>query len=214
MSDSQIHTVLLDADGVAQAPTKPLVPELEALCHSPGDGEQFVADIFSAETPCLTGEAEFPVVLEEVLARWGISVPLSEVLLLWHLIRPVPQVFDLISKLRQRRIRVCLATNQQRVRAEFMANDLGYSTNFDELFFSCELGASKPKEEFFTRVIQRLAIESSEILFIDDQPKNVEAAKRSGMVGELYHFDSGAQALESILERHHLLASTGVCVDV
>ena len=205
MSATRIQTVLLDADGVMQAPVRKLVPELEALCEHPRDAKNFTAEIFAAEKPCLIGEADFAAVLDDVLKRWRINTPLSGVLDLWRSVKAVPEVLDVVAGLRKRGIRVCLATNQQSYRADFMTNDLNYATFFDELFFSCQLGALKPDQRFFYLIQERLGVDPSEILFIDDQLKNVEAAQSLGMVAEVYHYDNGPKEFELLVNRYDLL---------
>ncbi len=51
---------------------------------------------------------------------------------------------------------------------------------FDPILFSYELLATKPNAELFARVEDRIALHGSEILLIDDSPRNVEAAWGAG----------------------------------
>ncbi len=52
---------------------------------------------------------------------------------------------------------------------------------FDEVFISAEMGMSKPDERIFQAVMQKLGLEAGEIIFVDDFPKNIEAAARLGL---------------------------------
>ena len=52
--------------------------------------------------------------------------------------------------------------------------------NYDYAFLSFEMGLRKPEKEIFLEVQKELAIESSNILFIDDIKYNVDAALSCG----------------------------------
>ena len=52
--------------------------------------------------------------------------------------------------------------------------------DFDYLFFSFDLGLSKPSPEIYNEVTKRLPILPKDILFIDDTIENVNAAKNAG----------------------------------
>ena len=52
--------------------------------------------------------------------------------------------------------------------------------DFDYLFFSFDLGLSKPSPEIYNEVTKRLPISPKDILFIDDTIENVNAAKNAG----------------------------------
>ncbi len=52
---------------------------------------------------------------------------------------------------------------------------------FDRIFASHELGLRKPEAEAYTRVCQLTRTRPADILFFDDLPENVQAAKDSGL---------------------------------
>lgn len=56
-------------------------------------------------------------------------------------------------------------------------------SHFDDLFLSFELHKKKPNPSLFVDVINLIGIQPSELLFIDDQLKNVNAAYTCGMTG-------------------------------
>jgi putative hydrolase of the HAD superfamily len=200
----EIKVVLLDADGVLQTSGEEFLSSVAALCVNPDQRNAFVEDVFLAEKPCLTGNVDFPAALGEVLAKWKIDTPTSDALGLWNQIQPVSEILDAISSLRAQGIRVCLATNQQEHRATIMADGLGYSRVFDDLFFSCRLGVAKPNVDFFKEILNRLDISGERVLFIDDHAKNVLGAKDAGVAAEVYHVSGGFDQFISILERYNL----------
>lgn len=55
---------------------------------------------------------------------------------------------------------------------------LGLIRLFDTVIISSEIGHAKPSDEAFDIAVQKLGVEPSQILFIDDNPRNIEAARR------------------------------------
>jgi putative hydrolase of the HAD superfamily len=57
---------------------------------------------------------------------------------------------------------------------------------FDAILFSYEAGMVKPNPEIYKRVLEMLGATAASTLFIDDRPKNVQAALDLGMSSFLY----------------------------
>ena len=75
---------------------------------------------------------------------------------------------------------------------------------FDHHFPSHLIGKLKPDSEVFAHVAQTLGCEPSAILFLDDQPLNVEAARAAGLRAVQA---SGVTGAESVLVEAGVLAS-------
>lgn len=75
---------------------------------------------------------------------------------------------------------------------------------FDEIVISAEENVMKPDARIYRLALDRLALQPSEAIFLDDMPINVEAADAVGMLG--VRFQSTAQALRDIRSRlnHHV----------
>jgi putative hydrolase of the HAD superfamily len=58
---------------------------------------------------------------------------------------------------------------------------------FDKYFFSCYLRSTKPSPEAYLKVLAALPATPGEVVFVDDRPPNIEAARRLGI--EAYVFD-------------------------
>lgn len=201
---ASISAVLLDADGVVQLPQPGWRSSLEALCGDPERTETFLADVFAAERPCLTGSADFKPALAEVLNHWRSNISVEDALRIWTQIEPSADILNLVRAIRSSGVSVSLATNQQAHRARFMTSDLGYARHFDHLLYSCELGHSKPSPEYFSSVIARVMIQPAEALFIDDHEANVSAARECGLRAEVYHLSEGVGRIHEILEAYGL----------
>src|SRR5690606_24475465 len=112
--------VLFDADGVVQLPASTWRTSLEALCGDPHRRDDFLADLFAAEAPCLTGSAEFETSLSEVLGRWNVDASAADAMSIWTRIVPDQDILGIVASVRSAGVSVALATNQQAYRADFM----------------------------------------------------------------------------------------------
>ena len=52
---------------------------------------------------------------------------------------------------------------------------------FEKLYFSCDLKMMKPDPAIFRYVLDAEGLDPAETLFIDDSPRNTEAAARIGI---------------------------------
>lgn len=57
---------------------------------------------------------------------------------------------------------------------------------FDEIVISSEVKCTKPQKQIFEIMVQKLRVEPSEIIFIDNSAINTEAAAKLGMASILY----------------------------
>jgi putative hydrolase of the HAD superfamily len=200
-----VTTVLWDADGVLQhlpagweASMRPVVG------HLVDDVDGFLAEAFEAERPALTGRARWVEVLRVLLERWGLADSYDDALRVWLTIEPVVETQDVVRSLRGHGIRCCLATNQDEHRGRHMQETFGYADLFDATFYSYELGVAKPDPGYFTAVLDRLDTPADQVLFVDDNRANVEAARTVGLLAEQWHVDEGQPALRDHLARHGL----------
>ncbi|WP_018656270.1 HAD-IA family hydrolase [Actinomadura flavalba] len=76
---------------------------------------------------------------------------------------------------------------------------------FERLFFSCDLGAVKPEDAAFERMLSALRADASRCLYVDDGAANVAAAARHGFVAHRYR---GAGGLARFLAGHGLLPAS------
>lgn len=60
---------------------------------------------------------------------------------------------------------------------------------FDEIVYSCEVGLAKPDPAIYQLVLDRLAVEADEAVFVDDVWANLETAQALGM--RVIHFKPG-----------------------
>lgn len=204
-----IENILFDADGVLQYPTVRWQPALKSVLEIEDDTqvEAVLKDILEAETEVLESPTGFMERLEAKLAKWNRSALVSATLNALHAIEVHADVMQTVQALRRAGFRCHVGSNQQALRAKHMSEALNYRSLFDSEFYSCFLGAAKPKPEFFEKTIAKLGCNASAVLFLDDRSENVEAAKRAGLNAMVFFGADGALSLQ------RRLAGFGVFVD-
>lgn len=196
-----IKAILIDADGVIQyAPEDWSLAFARCLGHEdPTLVQKFTADVYAAETACLSRIGGFDEALHGVLRTWGCLEQKSLVLAAMMSIHKHNEVLELISTVRANGTKCYIASNQQTQRAEFMSAELGYSSMFDGEIYSCNLGVAKPSELYFELALKAVGAEAGSTLFIDDRPENVDGARRAGLPSFVYDGRSGAAVLKAHL---------------
>ncbi len=62
---------------------------------------------------------------------------------------------------------------------------------FDGLVLSGPIGLIKPYKDIFNHLLSKYSLDASECIFIDDNEKNIEGAKKAGIEGYLFDGDAG-----------------------
>lgn len=138
---------------------------------------------------CIVGNADLKEVVAPHLAEWGWNKGVDAFLKYWFKAehRIDQELVDYIQTIRKQGIRCFIATNQEKHRSQYMLDNMGFAESFDDLFASAHFGHRKPSMEFYEKVMNGLgAVKKEEVLFWDDTPKNVEAAREFGIHAEIY----------------------------
>lgn len=124
-------------------------------------------------------EEEFDHQLRNLLVSEGHNVP--EVSLIGGLFReaiPDGDLWELADELRQQRIVTAVLSNSWG-RSLYPFERIQQS--FDEVLISEDVGLRKPDPAIYQLMLTRLSLEASACVFVDDLPRNVEAAQQLGM---------------------------------
>jgi putative hydrolase of the HAD superfamily len=181
-----IKAICFDTDGVVVNPQMQFSKLLkEKYGISPQMTQGFFRGVFN---DCLVGKADLRDVLPPFLGEWGWKGSVDEFIDTWLLADHVldARIIAAIQNLRHDGMICCLATSQERNRAEYMKTRMELQGVFDHLFFSCEIGWQKPQRAYYQHVEKALKVEKASILFWDDYRLNVEAALEIGWNAELY----------------------------
>ena len=100
------------------------------------------------------------------------------------------------------RVGVGCLSNTNSLQWRGMISHWPLSQCFEHRFLSFELRAVKPDREIYERVIERLPVPPANVLFLDDNPLNVEGALAAGLRAEQAE---GVGAARAVLERYALL---------
>jgi putative hydrolase of the HAD superfamily len=111
-----------------------------------------------------------------------------------------PGVMDMLAQV-PGRYRRALLSNSNALHWPRVSNDMGLGAAFDHQFVSHLTGKIKPDAAAFKDVTQSLGCAPEQVLFLDDNRLNVEAAARMGM---------HAARVQGPREAHRVLAEFGI----
>ncbi len=146
-----------------------------------------------------SGACDEKVFAAELIAEWQLPFSpeqLIERFAAW-LGDPYPGAGDLVARAARGAVVGCLTnTNPVHWRA---AARWPLTSAFTHRFLSFELGMVKPDAAIFDRAVAVLALPADEVLFLDDSPANVRAARDRGLQAEQ---TAGASAAAAALAAH------------
>jgi epoxide hydrolase-like predicted phosphatase len=106
---------------------------------------------------------------------------------------------DLVDYIRSlhRTYKTGLLSNAANDLRKQIAEKWHFEDAFDTLVISGEVGMVKPEPQIYRLALERLGVEASEAVFVDDVQPNVEAAIRVGMQG--IHFRDAPQVQQDLV---------------
>ena len=110
-------------------------------------------------------------------------------------------VVELVRRLRSKGYVVGILSDQTHWLNELDSRDHFYH-EFDHIYNSYDLGKGKSDPSLFTDVVNSLKLQPAEVLFIDDNTKHVQIARKMGLRAILYVDHEGlVSELEDILKK-------------
>ena len=183
--------LMLDVDGVLvtgrPSDGRPWFSELQSDLGI--DIEWLRSDFFRIFWPeIVVGRRDLLPALQSCLDQASINTPAQLLVDYWFAMdsRVDDDILSHCAKLRTAGVSVYLATNQDHLRAKYLMNEMKLADHVDGIFYSAELGVSKPNLAFFQSVAEFLDAEPKEIFLVDDTLKNVIAARQAGW--EAHHW--------------------------
>ncbi|MBN1168476.1 HAD-IA family hydrolase [Candidatus Woesebacteria bacterium] len=185
---NNIKAVILDADGVVIKDH-----EYFSVRYKRDFGkslkDEVITNFFKNEyKKTAVGKADLKELLEKRLDEWGWKGTVDELLKYWFEgERDVnKKVLEIAKNLREKGVKIGLASDNERYRAEYLFDEVGLEYYFDYMFFSCFLGFTKSDPKFFEYVINKLKFKPQQIIYFDDDQENVDVAKGVGIDARLY----------------------------
>ena len=178
------RVILFDADGMTLIP-KRFSEQIEKDYGIPWEKmKPFFSGPFQA---CKLGKADLKEELARALPAWGWTRSVEDLLTYWFSIGSDvnPDIAAAIKTLRSQGIKCYLATNQEKYRGHFLRTEKGLYELFDGIFMSSEFGHLKNDITFFAHAFTELQqkqpdLLKEEVLFIDHEEQNLEAARTFG----------------------------------
>lgn len=90
-------------------------------------------------------------------------------------------VLNIAKELKKKGYKIYILSNEAREWMEYKIRKFKLDKIFEKVYCSAFLGISKPDPEIFKKVLSELKIGPQDILFIDNQEKNIEVAKSLGI---------------------------------
>ena len=92
----------------------------------------------------------------------------------------VPGLFEFIQSLRREDIKQMVATSAPRENADYVLNELGIASFFDDVLDSSHVNKGKPHPEVYEKSIQLLHVPARHCVVFEDSLSGVEAALMAG----------------------------------
>jgi putative hydrolase of the HAD superfamily len=199
-NESTIKGVLFDLGGVLLQLRDP-----SELFELGVDNSDFLERWIRAEAvrEFESGNATFEQFASRIVIEAALPYGEEEFLKRFHAwpLRLYPDVTGLLDRLSEQYLCAVLSnTNAVHWGRKDIAGVL--QSRFDKLFLSYETGILKPDREAFDQVVEHYGCAPGEILFIDDTPSNVTAARNLGICA---HLASGAGRVERLVSEQRLV---------
>lgn len=182
---SKQAAVIFDCDGVLNH----FGGFAAALAERHGITREMTAEFFrDSFNDCLVNKIALEDLLPPFLQSWGWRHGVEEFIRFWLETdnSPRPELIDFASELRSSGILVGVATNQEQHRAAYLRKQMRFAELFDRVFVSCELGCRKPDRAYFNAITAELRLPPDAIIFFDDDPKYVAAARECGWDAQIF----------------------------
>lgn len=198
-----MKAIIFDNDGVLTNAPENFSTKIIREKHAKKEKvNQFFEEVFLPK--CMIGTADLKIELKKVLQEWEIQESVETVLDYWFASENCvdEEVKALIKSLREKEIPCYLATNQEQYRTKYMRENMQFNSLFTDIFSSAELGCKKPQEAFYKKILSQINISPQDILYIDDEEKNIRAGELLGL--QTHHYKD-FKTLKKVLEKIKVL---------
>lgn len=110
-------------------------------------------------------------------------------------LRPYPRVINLVKKLKEK-YKVGLLSNTEKENFEYWKKKYSFDKLFDVIITSFETGSRKPEKKIYKILIEKLDVKPEEIVFVDNEIKNLRGASKLGI--KTVHYNSYENFLKEL----------------
>ena len=175
--------VLFDMDGVLVDSERPLLGLLQGLLRDAGVDLQTAILRQICGRPAgflrrlLSGYLAEPERLDALLARYDTA---KHELAASGAIRAFPRTVDVLALLRQRGLRLAVATSTQAEAAHARLGQNGLAQWFDHVVTGDQVVRGKPEPDIFLLAAERLNVDPTACIVVEDSTAGVEAGRSAG----------------------------------
>lgn len=131
--------------------------------------------------------------------KYKLELEFDEFKDIWNIIfQEDPEVNEAILYLKNKGYSVFLLSNTNELHFSYIMERYPIVHSLDEWILSYEVGAKKPKQKIYDAIFEKTDTVRNEVLYIDDIPAYVEAAKTYGIQG--LHFKNAKDVWELLKE--------------
>jgi len=182
-----VKAFLFDYDGVTTAGVNDQLVA-QRLSNNLGVSEELAAQwLQSIWMPLLAGTISSDQMWIDIEQSYGQPIALAQrdIWFGWDELTPLPEMIELVQKLKSKGYPVGLLSNVTAQSAEIIKHHGGYD-EFDFLVLSCDVGSNKPGPEIYQIALEKLgSIPPGDVVFLDDRESNVLAATSAGLTALL-----------------------------
>ena len=179
-----IKAIIFDWHGVLDFTT---FEDLVALIAKESNkSKDEVKKIFKkVKEPLIRGESDSSLLWSEINKNIDLSEDQLILIKEYRLkIEKNQQLFDFVEKI-QGKYKLAILSDCPKEKAERIKNTTNLSM-FSSVIFSCEVGKTKSENVFFTDCAEKLDLDTSDILYVDDTEKHIDTTKLLGF--QVHHF--------------------------
>jgi glucose-1-phosphatase len=119
--------------------------------------------------------------------KYKLELEFEEFQDIWNIIfEENTEVNDIIIYLKNKGFPVFLLSNTNELHFSYIMERYPIVHSLDEWILSYEVGAKKPKQKIYDTIFEKTEAMRGEVLYIDDVPEYVEAAKTYGLQGLVF----------------------------
>jgi len=147
---------------------------------------------------CLTGKEDLKIHLKKLIIEWNWKGSVDELLEYWFDTNVLSYqiVIDSLMSLRDRGIKIFLATQNEKYKTEKFLKLLDPLLKFDYLIATYQVGYKKTNPKYFENCLKLHNLKPKQVILIDNNPKAIASAKSIGMHAIL--FVDQAQAIKDL----------------
>ncbi len=134
------------------------------------------------------GDLDEPGLAQGIARRTGLSEAEVHAVIaaVYEELQPLPESVALLQRFQRQGLRQHFFSNMPASYADHIERNHGFLGHFESGLFSGRVKRMKPERGFYELAHERFGLEGQSVVFIDDHPENVRAARAFGWEAVLF----------------------------